>query len=1433
MLFTMKVVFTSLFLLIFCTYLHRSHAQGNQTDEFNQIQDQIFESFQGDIYIPYLDQTATYLLTKLQTNGAFEDINYNDQSQTLWKPGDHLTRMSLLAKAYSNPGSSYFNQSAMLSSITQSIQYWLSLTPPPSSTNWYYYSISVPKDIGNTLICLRKAPNGISQTLENSLIQWMTKGVPITTSPSSEGSNLIDVATHYVMRASLIRSATLMNQAVNAVSASIEITTGEGIQIDNSFRAHGSQLYTYGYGTVFFSGITSIARFVANTSYQINPAKRAIISNFIRNGYIQASRGQYTDFNVFNRGISRPDAGKAEVLQIERFKAVDDISYLSYYDNVLARMKGQVTPSTNVAAKHLHFWRSDYTVHHRPAYMLGLRTVSNRTVKAENGNGENLKGYYMTDGATYIAVNGNEYDGIYPVWDWNKLPGTTVPQLGTLPVRSAWGTNPGTVSFVGGVSDGLYGVSTYAMNDYNTKAKKGWFFFDQEIVCLGSDITSTAPQVINTTINQSLLDGNITVKTNAGTQTLSKGSYSYQNNLQWVYHDSVGYFFPQGGNLNLQSQTQTGSQKSINNGYSDDPISKDVFKLWFPHGANPAKKSYAYVIVPGLANITALNSYNPNNIEILANTDTVQVVRHKQLNIWQAVFYKRGTFNSQGVSITVDKPSTLILKRINTTNIEVIAADPTQQESQLLIGLSTPFIQTKKQLKFTLPNGSSAGSSISGEINLNSNNYVDPGLEINNELKIVADAYVQDGASANINFGDTPTMQVKFDGTGFNRQAFLKFDPGMIERPVSRAILRMYVTSANTTAHTTDWQLHRTEHSNWTEGGITWNNRPAVKQEVGKIPGTSGPGFIDWDVTQTINTLLDGELLSLRLSSTQKGDKTDAKFASRENPNENLRPILLIENKPVATTLISAMADSWVRSGEYANKNYGSAGYTVVRGGNSDINNTYYKFNLKGLKNPVDATLRLYNKSSVNTTWTIRRIQNNGWSEGGGNSQGNGTSGITWNNAPTQGTDITNFSGQANEGYVYFNISSILHTLSTDSIVTFRVSSSNNIYSSFTSKNSPNVQERPAIILNSLKPAPLEELQTFPITGDAFVRGGSNSSDNYGNVNVLTVKNDQNDAFSREVYIKTTLNDISRFTQKVILRMYVTYAGATITNTNWEVYGINTNNWNENTITWSNRPSATTLITSISGAQAGNYVDFDLTEYVRTAAGTGTSFPDQTLSVKIVSTVQGSTTDVSFSSKESNNPGLRPEIIILGNENTSVTTNSFEFSGRRIADGAIELEWNIPAENGSFEVQRSENGSFFENIGRVDNPVEIESGLVYQFNDHEFGRTYPYPLFYRIKPMTQDAGREEYRVISVSGDRNARIIFGPNPTSGHLTIQLPAKPSVPLDFNLLSVTGSVIKEMKLSEENVKLDLSGYPKGIYIGVITHVDGTRETIKIVLN
>ena len=40
-----------------------------------------------------------------------------------------------------------------------------------------------------------------------------------------------------------------------------------------------------------------------------------------------------------------------------------------------------------------------------------------------------------------------------------------------------------------------------------------------------------------------------------------------------------------------------------------------------------------------------MNAYNKKNgIEILANTDAMQIVRNKKLNIWQMVFYREGTF---------------------------------------------------------------------------------------------------------------------------------------------------------------------------------------------------------------------------------------------------------------------------------------------------------------------------------------------------------------------------------------------------------------------------------------------------------------------------------------------------------------------------------------------------------------------------------------------------------------------------------------------------------------------------------------------------------------------------------------------------------------------------------------------------------------------
>src|SRR5690606_29415317 len=179
---------------------------------------------------------------------------------------------------------------------------------------------------------------------------------------------------------------------------------------------------------------------------------------------------------------------------------------------------------------------------------------------------------------------GNEYYDIFPVWDWTKVPGITAPQKTAIPQPAQWGTY-GTSVFAGGVSNGAAGVTAFQLNNneysINTGARKAWFMFGDEIVCLGASIKSTAAEDINTTINQCLLNGDPVVKSADGETVLSSDTHNLQtSNVNWIYHNKVGYVFPAQTNLNLTNKTESGNWNAINTAYSTDNVSKDVFKLW-------------------------------------------------------------------------------------------------------------------------------------------------------------------------------------------------------------------------------------------------------------------------------------------------------------------------------------------------------------------------------------------------------------------------------------------------------------------------------------------------------------------------------------------------------------------------------------------------------------------------------------------------------------------------------------------------------------------------------------------------------------------------------------------------------------------------------------------------------------------------------------
>ncbi|WP_187328831.1 polysaccharide lyase family 8 super-sandwich domain-containing protein [Echinicola rosea] len=1060
-------------------------------NDFDTIMERIFDNFQNTPSTGSLDSQVASLRASMDMDGSWPDIHYADQSQTNWQPVMHFERVSVLAKAYSRPESSYFGDTTVLADITDAMNFWLGLNPAPYSTNWWFLSIKVPKDIGNILIALRNSPAGIDPLLESSMTEWMDKGGSLTVSPGKDGSNLTDIGQHYIMRACLTEDSTLMQHAVTETGNSIKISQGEGIKRDHSYMAHGAQLYIYGYGREYVSGIRNIAVNITGTSYAYSPEKIAVFSDFVRKGFIKSSRGAYADFNVFGRSITRSGVGRADVNLIEQVRDFDLPEHQASYDTVIMRMSEQESPDYGVAPEHINYWQSDYTVHHRPAYMVGLRKVSTRTVKSEMGNGENIKGHFLTDGATYIAVEGNEYFGIYPVWDWNKIPGTTTPAITSFSPRSSWGTNPGKTSFVGGVSDGRYGTSVYDMGDYNTTAKKAWFFFDEEVVCLGAEISSSATETINTTVNQALLKGGVKVDTGNGSTVLGQGSHAFDNDLKWAWHNDVGYVFPMGGQIKLSNQSQAGTWNSINQTQSSASVAEEVFKLWIDHGVTPSNDHYAYILLPG-ATQQEVAGFDDQQLELLSNSDSVQAVRHAGLDLLQAVFYYPGNYVLGTTELNVNQPCVLMLKGAVTSNVTVTAADPSQGNSRKLrVGLKNESFSEMKMVDLDLPTGDFLGSSLDGTIDQGAPVF-EP-LKLPQTLEAVADVFVRDGSYADTNY-PTGNLVVKKDGSGYSRESFLKFNTGVLSNQLDSVKLRLWVENANTTVTDTNWEIHHLTDNTWQESGITWNTKPGKDSLLGQIPGVSAGQFVELDVTSPVmESLLEDGVFSVAISGTYHGSKTDAQFASREDSDPSHRPALVVYKtlEPGGEEgSLQAIADTFVQrtdaNGDASHKNFGTAGYLAAQNGGYD-REVYLKFAISELTGSVqEAMIQLYSLAPAgSTSWELYGVEDLSWEKGTGNWQGNSQEGLTWGTKPISSTLLTTIEGLSQEGPVTFDITGYLQQVAPqqDTVAFKVVSTASGVYTSFASRESTDSSRHPMInyvLATQSEPDPMEKTRPAP-----------------------------------------------------------------------------------------------------------------------------------------------------------------------------------------------------------------------------------------------------------------------------------------------------------------------------------------------------------------
>ncbi|WP_158859037.1 polysaccharide lyase 8 family protein [Lunatibacter salilacus] len=641
--------------------------------------------------MPDLDAAGSYQ-QEIMPDGSWSDVDYLDTDNE-WDPLKALNRTLVMAYAYAELENSFYKNEKMLESIENALSYWYQVNPV--CKNWYKNDLAKQMYLGVIALLLQ---DDISPFILKRMIEDQTE------EPRMTGSNRTLFATSVFYRGVLERDPQRISAGVQGVLDQVGINQKEGVQQDYSFHQHGPYLYNGSYGNNFLRETIWMAAMVQGTPFAFKQEDLAVMRDY----YLQGTRWMVyrglMDYNVRGRQVGRPSGfdQRAEILlpQLAYFMQADP----DHRKEFAKSQQKIIHKLPQIEKGHKHFWRSDYTVHHRGTFFTSLRMCSDRTIGVETDvNSENLLGYYLPYGLTYIYRNGDEYEDIFPVWDWAKLPGVTSPDKVYPLIKGAF-TQP--TQFVGGVSDGHFGVSVMDLEVHELTGKKAWFWFDNEWIALGAGITSTGEDFIQTGINQTRLKGNILVN---GKPLVHQDAVP--KDASWVWHDSVGYFFPGSpDNLHISGQEQTGQMHRIYGLGENTHHNMDVFSLWLSHGSKPENATYAYAVIPGISGQGMEEYVKDFPFEILVNTGKVQAIYHNKLQLTGVVFHESIAFHLGESLILEPNHPCLVLINHKTSTFTVSDPTATHEHIELIVKDAT---DESQRIIIDLPSGLDAGKSVS------------------------------------------------------------------------------------------------------------------------------------------------------------------------------------------------------------------------------------------------------------------------------------------------------------------------------------------------------------------------------------------------------------------------------------------------------------------------------------------------------------------------------------------------------------------------------------------------------------------------------------------------------------------------------------------------------------------------------------------------
>lgn len=661
----------------------------------------------------------------LNTDGGdlYSDLDMSKSSSLT----EIAKRLRALSISYSTPNSAYYQDPNLLADIEHSLTYFSeSLYNPsiPEYDNWWDWEIGVSLAIDDILILL---DGQLEQTLVDNLLAAIDTYIP---DPSidkwgnpSTGANLLDRTLAKTLRYVITNDKANQIETVKKVSPAFAyVESGDGFYADGGFVQHESLPYIASYGGVLIYDAMKFEILYANTSIITKENELNLLPTLLKNNYLPFLYDSQMLFSTRGRSVSRAATGntdarkiliaacvigqnsddlefKQKVSSFAKYQINNDQYYDDYYSGLsifeiqqLEKLMNEDTIIPQDVSRESKYYNSvDMLNYFGDDYMINLRLSSPKMSSTEIGNGENKLGYMQGAGTQYI-YNGDQtqYDSDY-VATINPFnyPGTTTDYVYNKPESSEdWGVQFNSSEWVGGVTaaNSVSATTTQKMDKItgsDLSSKKSWFYLDNQIVSLGSSISSSASKIDTTVAN---------LKINPDNQELyinGDKSNSYTGNLDTAFLENAGddlgtgyYFFdsPQG---NVFTERRDADYSDINSGRSGE-VSESFATVLLD---NSTVDNYAYVTLVNSSQNELANYANSPDVQILKNSDDAAVIYSASSDTLMANVYTK----YMGKNIKVNKPASIIIEDATSDTPSIYVSDPTEKKDTITIEIDNKY----------------------------------------------------------------------------------------------------------------------------------------------------------------------------------------------------------------------------------------------------------------------------------------------------------------------------------------------------------------------------------------------------------------------------------------------------------------------------------------------------------------------------------------------------------------------------------------------------------------------------------------------------------------------------------------------------------------------------------------------------------------------